>query len=275
MPGQYIVNGKFYSELQPSISPENRSYRYGDGLFETIRMANGKLPLWDLHWQRLTAGLQTLHIPAPKLFTSSSISDQIIQLCSKNDFVNARIRINVSRGDGGILEQSSHLHYSIQTWNLEEPVPRFNENGLSLGIFDGGRKSMDDLSNLKSNNYLIYVMAAMYAREFKFNDAIVLNTAHRAADTSIANIFWVKNSEIFTLPITEGPVAGVMRAFLSKQIPLKEYPLDLETIRTADEFFITNAVRGIQWVASIEETNFPSCEISASLYHKFIQPLFS
>ena len=275
MPGQYIVNGKFYSELQPSISPENRSYRYGDGLFETIRMANGKLPLWELHWQRLTAGLQTLHIPAPKLFTSSSILDQIMQLCSKNDFVNARIRINVSRGDGGILEQSSNLHYSIQTWNLEEPVPKFNENGLSLGIFDGGRKSMDHLSNLKSNSYLIYVMAALYAKEFKFNDAIVLNTEGRAVDSSIANIFWVKDSEIYTPPKTEGPVAGVMRSFLSQQIPIKENPLDIETIRTADEMFITNAIRGIQWVASVEETSFHSCLVSENLYHKFIRPLFS
>ena len=276
MPGFYIVNGKYFSEDQPSISPENRSYRYGDGLFETIRMSNGKIPLWDLHMQRLYKGLQTLLIPVPKLFTEATLFKECKDLCAKNDFKSARIRLAVSRGDGGILEETkSQLHYSIQTWNLEPATPTFNTNGLHLGIYRDGIKSMDGLSNLKSNNYLVYVMAALDARERKFNDTLVLNSGHRIADSSIANIFWVKDGKIFTPPLSEGPVDGVMRNYLLQKMELIENPLDEEKLFMADELFLTNAVRGIQWVKSVEDKKYSSNTVAQSIYTRIILPLFS
>ena len=88
---------------------------------------------------------------------------------------------------------------------------RFNENGLIIDIFPDARKSVDIFSNLKSANYLPYVMAAIWAKENKLNDALILNQHDRICDSTIANVFWVKDNKIFTPPLNEGCVAGVMR----------------------------------------------------------------
>jgi branched-chain amino acid aminotransferase len=269
MPGHYIANGVYFSEDQQAISPENRSYRYGDGLFETIRMGDGRIPLWELHCKRLFSGLQALRISIPDWFNAPYLLNQVLDLCRHNDLKYARIRIVVSRSDNGTPQ------YSIQTWPLDETVPRFNIEGLRLGVFRGGRKSMDMLSNLKSNNYLIYALAALYAKDEKVNDALVLNTEQRIADASIANIYWVKGSVIFTPPLSEGPVDGVMKSYLCQQVPIQETPLDLETLRSAEEVFVTNAVRGIQWVKSVEEMEFHSFQIASKLHNQFILPVFS
>ena len=276
MPGYYIVNGKFFRDDEPSIHPDNRNYRYGDGLFETIRCANGSFPLWDLHMDRLFSGLHTLKIETPRLFTPALLAQQAHQLIQKNNLSNARIRISVSRGEGGILEPVTPApQYSIQSWELDEPMPRFNQNGLRLGIYREAEKSPDALANLKSNNYLLYVMAAIHARENKLNDALVLNTHQRIADSSIANICWVNNGMIHTTPASEGPVSGVMLRWLRTRIAITDQPLDMDTLRAADEVFLTNAVRGVQWVTEIDDISFHENSTALKIYSDLIAPVFS
>lgn len=276
MPGAYIVNGKYFQDETPAIHPDNRNYRYGDGLFETIRSSNGKIPLWDMHMERLFSGLDTLKIPIPRHFSPQTLLQASLQLLKKNALTHARIRISVCRGEGGILEPTgSTPDFSIQTWPLDEPQPRFNQNGLRLGIYQDAMKSPDLLSNLKSNNYLIYVMAALHARENKWNDALVLNTHSRIADSSIANICWVNKGTIFTTPPEEGPVKGVMLQWLRSKVNVLDQPLSPETLRTADEVFLTNAVRGIQWVSEIQGHTYQQNSTALALYSSLISPLFS
>lgn len=275
MPGLYIFNGKFLEGGQPSLHPDDRGYRYGDGLFETIRVSNGTMPLWDLHMSRLLSGLDILKITLPKLSSSETLKKQVTELCSRNRLVNARIRISVSRGEGGILEHAISPNICIQSWPLDEAVPRFNQNGLQLGIYRDAAKSADLLANLKSSNYLIYVMAALHARDHKWNDALVLNTHGRIADTSIANICWVREGRVFTLPQTEGPVNGVMLQWLKSKLEIHEEALHPEQLPSADEVFITNAVRGIQWVGRIENMEFNSFSTAFNIYTSQITPLFS
>lgn len=275
MPGFYIANGKFFAEDQPSIFPDDRSFRYGDGLFETLRLAHGRIPLWSWHAKRLFSGLELLQIQRPALFTADHLLNQVLNLCKKNALPHARIRITVSRGEGGILEPSSSLFYVIQTWPLQEGTPLFNANGLQLICFPEGRKQIDMFSNLKSTNYLTYAMAARYAKAAKANDAIVLNHHGRIADLSIANIFWVMDTSVFTTPLSDGPVNGVMRSYLMDHMPVTEQAITLEELSEADEVFITNAVRGIQWVAGTDLAQFRDHRTAASVYHSLIAPIFT
>jgi branched-chain amino acid aminotransferase len=275
MPGFYISNGKFLTEQEAAIHPNNRSYRYGDGLFETIRVTKGSMPLWDLHAERLWKGLARLQFQLPKLFTPEMLHEKIISLCRKNRLEHARVRLTVNRGQGGILEPADPIpEYTIESWPLDQQ-PRFNENGLTIGIFPEGRKAIDPFANLKSNNYLLYVMAALHARNHKWNDALVLNSEGRIADSSIANIFWVKQGEIFTPPLAEAPVNGVMRKHLLSEVKVTQVPMLPTEIEEASEIFLTNAVRGIQWVGSCGAKEFASNQMSLSLYNKIIRPLFS
>ena len=276
MAGHYICNSAFFQENEAAIHPDNRSFRYGDGLFETIRYSNGQMPLWDLHMARLFAGLSALKIHTGKLFTPALLLKNVASLCQKNNLKHARIRITVSRGEGGILEPTAVTpDCIIQTWPLDEPTPRFNTNGLHLRVYQDGRKSADALASLKSTNYLLYAMAALYAKEHKANDAIVLNHHGRIADCSIANLYWVDGQQIYTIPLSEGPVAGVMQKHLRSTINCVERPISPDELLKMPEVFLTNAVRGIQWVGEIEGSSIPECRISREIYHDIIVPLFA
>jgi branched-chain amino acid aminotransferase len=154
-------------------------------------------------------------------------------------------------------------------------VPKFNENGLQIGIFPDGRKSTDIFASLKSNNYLLYAMASLYARENKWNDALVLNTRDHVADSTIANLFWTSRGIIYTTPISEGPVYGVMRNWIIQNDIVYESPVTVEELLHADEIFLTNALRGIQWVKSMGTRKNYSKGFSTRLYREIIPPLFS
>jgi branched-chain amino acid aminotransferase len=145
-------------------------------------------------------------------------------------------------------------NYIIQSWPLDVPAG-LNEKGLSLGMFPGGRKSCDLFSGVKSNNYLLYSMAAAHARQQEWDDSLVLNSQGRIADSSIANLFYVQGGTIYTPPLTEGCVAGVLRRWLLSILPeagfqVKEQPVTPEELILADEVFLSNAIRGVRWVAA-------------------------
>ncbi len=159
----------------------------------------------------------------------------------------------------------------IQCWPLPEHLLQLNENGLHIGIYSGARKTCDAFANLKSNNYLPYLLSAQFAKQHQLNDAVLLNVFDRICDASIANIAWIKNGTIFTPPLSEGCVAGVMRRYLLEQcenitgIKFLEQTGTANDLEQADELFLTNAISGIRRVAQCGEKN-----ILINLPHSFI-----
>src|SRR5205814_4801230 len=98
-------NGKVLPEDEPVLTHTNHSYRYGDGLFETMKFINGRIILEDYHFERLETGMQLLHINKPALFNKENIREEIIHLCRKNNCEKlARLRLSVSRGNGGLYD---------------------------------------------------------------------------------------------------------------------------------------------------------------------------
>ena len=255
-------NGDIYEEGRPVLTTTDHSYRYGDGLFETMKMAKGDLLFKDLHFERLYSGLKILKFNIPSFFMKQSIEQQIRELCKKNDCEDlARIRLSVSRGNGGLYDCDNKLSYLIECWPLEQYGP--NENGLLIDIFPDARKSIDAFSNLKSANYLPCVMAAVWAKENKLNDALILNQHNRICDATIANVFWVKDDKIFTPPLNEGGVAGVMRRkILKADQAITESLLTEDILLNADEVFLTNVITGIRWVKQFRNKTYTNRAIS-------------
>jgi len=249
----FNYNGRFFADDENVLPKDDRSYRYGDGLFETMKLINGNISLGDYHFERLFSGLNVLKFHISVLFTKQKIEKEIKELSKKNECErSARIRLSVSRGNGGLYDCDNKFSYLIECWPLEQKD--LNENGLVIDIFSDARKSIDIFSNLKSANYLPYVMAAIWAKENKLNDALILNQHDRICDSTIANVFWVKDNNIFTPPLNEGCVAGVMRkkilelAIGNSDHLVQEHILTKETLLQADEVFLTNAITGIRWV---------------------------
>lgn len=263
----FNYNGKIYPQHSLVLTPDNRSLKYGDGLFETLKMVKGNLQLKQYHFERLFAGLQTLLFDIPPGFTATFLENEIAALSKKNNHQkNARVRLMVFRNDADVsIEEINSLSYIIQTMDLAEN-DHMNEDGFIIDVYPDAKKSCDALANIKTNNFLPYVLAGIYAKTKNFNDCILLNNFDRICDSGIANIFIIKNKKIFTPPLTEGCIAGVMRRWIIEKIKLNrstviEMPLTIEDVQGADEVFLTNSIHPMRWVKQFRNAKFKNQQI--------------
>jgi branched-chain amino acid aminotransferase len=270
-------NGKLVRAGKLIISPDNRSFRYGDGFFETMRMTNGSINLSDYHYERLFSSLELLKFDRPSYLTVQYLKEQIENLATKNKSRQlSRIRLTIFRGEGSLYDcENQAPNYIIQTSELDPKILQLNKNGLVTGIYKEARKSCDTFSHIKSNNYLPYAMAALSAKENKLNDAFLLNTYNRVADATIANIFIVKDGNVKTPALNEGCVAGVMRRHLlasmrMENIPVEETQIETGELLEANEIFLTNSVFGIRWVKKCGKSNY-SLQLAKYLHNKSIR----
>ncbi|MGN7782981.1 aminotransferase class IV [Niabella sp. 22666] len=268
-------NGIYHNETDPVLQAGNKSYRYGDGFFETIKVWKGALVLDEYHQKRIEKSLRLLQYTMPAHFNIKHVFNQAVQLCEKNGCAHAaRVRLSFSNGNGGLFDGDDQLQYIIEAWPLEPANNDFNENGLVTGFFPEIKKSCDSYANIKSASALLYAVAANYSQQQKWNDCIILNQRENICETIIANLFWIKDDRIFTPALTEGCVEGVMRSYLIDQIgTVTETPCRTADLLQADEVFLTNAIRGIRWVRSIEDANYKG-STSRKLHEQHIKSLF-
>ncbi len=271
-------NGKVLPADEPVLLASNRGYRYGDGLFETMKLLKGQILFAADHFERLFAGLSLLHFEIAPLFTKEKLIQEILRLCQKNDCEQmARVRLSVSRGIGGLYDTDRRLNWLIESWPLNNTVNTINENGLIIGVYPDARKSCDKFSNLKSANFLPYSMAAQYATANKLNDCLVLNTNGFIADSTIANVFIIKDNAVTTPALTEGCVSGIFRRNLlhwlrREKYTVNERTLSIQDMENADEVFLTNAIHGIRWVAGYSHKAFVNTK-TLEIYKGFAQTI--
>ncbi len=272
-------NGAFVKETDAIFVANNRSFRYGDGFFETIRIVKGTIPLWRKHTERITYTLQVMGGAFTAHETMETLFSNILKTCAKNNLNHAaRVRVSFYGGNGGLHELvHNQYYYIIECFALQEGHFGFNQNGLVMGFFREHEKlSKDSLSNIKSSSSILYTLAARYAKNNLLNDTILLNEQANIADTSIANIYMVKNNTIFTPAAADGPVIGCMRSYLLEQpsLAIKETPINTTALLDADEVFISNAILGIRWVKQIEGKIYAQYSVSKHIYEQLIAPLY-
>lgn len=256
MPGNFFsYNGKLISRDSGVIQPTNRSLRYGDGLFETMQVFDGKIVMEELHMNRLFKGLSLLQFNVGVFPTPRKLSTIILRVCKANQLLSrAVVRLNIFRGNGGLENLPNQApEYIIEV----SPFPAKKEKRLNIGICYDAVKSVGTYAGIKSNNFLPYTIAALHATRNGWNDAIVLNQYTRVAETTISNLFCVKNGVLYTPSSGEGCVEGVARRFLLMNLPkagytIREVTLDIPFLRAADEIFLTNVVKGIRSVDVFE-----------------------
>lgn len=250
----FIYNNQFFHQHQTVTTVDNRGLRYGDGLFETMRLHQGKILNEDFHFERFFNGMKVLEFDIPENFSPVFFHHAIKDLLLTNSIKeNARIRLMVFRSDGNIFDTEKNFpNYIIEASTLPQQL-ELNETGLLVDIFPTAKKSCDIYSNLKSNNYLLPVMGARFAKKNKLNDVILLNAFGRICESAIANVFIIKNNKIYTPPLSEGCVAGTMRRWMLEKFSLKKYAvvekkLSVDSILDADEVFLTNSIHAVRWV---------------------------
>ena len=256
------LNGRFQSLREQSLSPDNRAFLYGDGLFESIRISEGNLLFFDDHFERLISAMYVLGFDNT-FFDPLKVYGEMEELIRRNQCKEGRLRLNVFRNAGGfykpLTDQSGYL---ITIQSVPEPVFTINEKGLRLGMYSEIRKPLNALSGIKAASALLYVLAARHARESAWDDSIVLNEYGRVCECSAANIFLLMPDKTVVTPaLSEGILPGVMRKNLIRfmrenDIQVEERMVLTEDLFKADEIFLSNAIQGIRWVISFRERRY-------------------
>jgi branched-chain amino acid aminotransferase len=253
------LNGKLTEPHIPVVTVQNRSLRYGDGVFETMYWDGEKIRNLELHMDRLFQGLSVLQFDLSAGFDRKFISEEIRRLCAQNSTgIPARTRMNIFREDGKLLLPSGNKpQFIIETSFIQDE----NNVPLRLTIFKNEFKSTGILSNLKTNNYLLNISAIQYADANRFDDALILNSRGNICEASSSNLFLIQKGILFTPALSQGCVAGVKRRELLETLPSLGFQIE-ETIITKDmvfemeEIFLTNAIRGIRPVICIDSTYY-------------------
>lgn len=257
-----MLDGVFHVRDETIFSIDNRGFKYGDAVFETVRIVNGKPCFLSAHMDRLRKGLDVLRMVYEPTFFDL-LEQQILSLLQKNNIgKGARIRITVYRTGEGLYEPSDESKsYVIEAIPLEHNFYCMNEHGLNVGVYDHLRRVGSSISAIKTTNNIPYVLAALHKKENKFDDCLVLNEQGRIAEAISSNVFIVSQEKLYTPPINEGCVEGIMRKQVidiakKMEIEVFQEAISLEAIEAADELFLTNVVQGIRWVASCGNTLF-------------------
>lgn len=262
-----IYNGEIYPGDKPVILAQDRSFRYGDGVFETIRYSEGRIMLSDLHFERLFSAARQFLFNLPANWSDQFFAEQISRLCQLNSLQNARIRLSISRGTGDLYTPVKDFSPSflIETFPLDVQI--CNSPALRMNIFREMKKAVAASSAVKSANYLLFLLAGIKAVEQGWENAVILNEYQRICEACSQNIFWISNKNIYTVPLSEGPVAGVFRRYLLMVLPaagyqVQEKMLTEQEIFDCEELFITNAVQGIRAVSQLETRSFSTTMVS-------------
>jgi len=254
-------NGSLLNDSIDIFNANNRAFKYGDAIFETIKVENFKVIFLEDHYFRLMASMRMLRMEIPLNFTLEFFENEIINTVKSNDLENARVRFSVFRNDGGYYTPvTNQISYLVEAFNLTSVV----KDSYTLDVFKDYFIYSGLLSTVKTNNKITNVLASIYAQENNLDNCILLNEKKYVVEAINGNIFIIKDNIIKTPALTEGCVKGIMRKkiieMLSKSnlYSIEETAISPFELQKADEVFITNAIVGIQPVTNYKKSNFKS-----------------
>ena len=247
-------NGHFFSEDAAIFTHNNRGVKYGDGVFETLRVVNGDIFFWEDHYFRLMASMRMLRMEIPMNFTLEHIREEILNTVQKNGLerASARVRFTVVRNDGGLYAPNDNtISYTIEAHLLRSPYYILHDDDYEVELFKDYYVNKDLLSQLKTTNKILNVLAGVYAKENGYDNCILLNSAKQVIEAINGNVFLVHGNTIKTVPLEDGCLNGIVRKKLieiigaSEDFELSESSISPFELQKADEFFITNSISGI------------------------------
>jgi len=254
------INGELVDKSQASVSVYDHGLLYGDGVFEGIRVYNGKIFQCDAHIDRLFASAAAIRLKVP--YTKEQIVEAMEQSVSANGIVDGYIRLVITRGVGTLglnpFKCSSPVVFIIAD-QIAIYSPEMYENGLDVIIAKTRRISPEMFPpSVKSCNYLNNIMAKIEAIDAGVPEAIMLNAAGQVAEATGDNVFIVSDGVIITPPVEAGILDGITRRVTMKlakelNIPLIERAIEVDELYNADECFLTGTAAEIIAVRKVND----------------------
>jgi len=250
-----LINGIVKPSQEAFISVDERGFRFGDGLFETIPV-HARIPyLWGYHMERLTAGLKALRIDCD----ATHLQPQALRLLEQNNITEGVLRISISRGIGsrGYLPFPATLAPTIIMQTLNRPALPKEATKLWLSAYEkiSPRAMPTDCKLAQGVNA---ALARMEAVDHGCHEALQCSAQGHIAEASSANIFWLEEGILYTAALASGALAGVTRRRLMElsPYPVKEGLFTLDNLQKAEAVILTNAAMGILAVESLAPHGF-------------------
>lgn len=253
-------NGDILDQEKFSLTAENRGFKYGDAVFETIKVVNNKVIFWEDHYFRLMASMRMLRMKIPMSFTLEFLEKEILSLVKANNTSQkSRVRLTIFRKDGGLYTpKTNEIDFLVEASELNHNI----KNDYKIDIFKDFYNYSGLLSTIKTNNKMLNTLASVFAKENDLDNCILINEKKGVVEVTNGNIFIVKDNVVKTPAITEGCIKGIVRKkvleILSKneEFKVEETSISPFEIQKADEVFITNAIIGIQPVTQYKKKTF-------------------
>jgi branched-chain amino acid aminotransferase len=257
-----LINGILHPSDSPIFTALSRSVKYGDGVFESLRIINGKVAFIDKHLKRLLRNAYLIKLNVK--FSTEDIIQQIKLLIEKNQIQNSgRIRISLYRcGEGYYKPIDNNCNLVIEANRLDvHSAYELTMPGLVVDVYKEVYKPFHFLSEIKSSSSLLYVLAAEWAKSRFLDDALLINEKGNICEATSSNIFWVKNSVVYTPPLSEACLPGIMREVLieimqKNNIQIVEKTCTEADLLEADELFLSNAIHGIKWIVAFKNKRY-------------------
>ena len=264
-------NGAVVSE-DANVLVQNRGFLYGDAVFETVKIVNGKILFIEDHYFRLMSSMRVIRMEIPMNFTLEYLEEQILSLVKSYEIdSSARARITVYRNNGGYyLPQNNTVSFLITASVLENKEYFVKQQEYEVDLYKDFYVTKQLLSSIKTTNRLINVTGSIYADENGLDNCVLLNDSKNVVEALQGNVFMLTGNKLITPPISEGCLNGVMRKQvleLAKKIEgieVSEQIISPFDLQKADELFVTNVIKGIQPITKYRKKEF-SIEISKTL----------
>jgi 4-amino-4-deoxychorismate lyase len=259
-----LVNG----EVADQIPVNDRGFQYGDGLFETIEISEGRPLFLEQHLQRLRAGCSSLKIPC---FSDKELTDDIHRV--SHQAKNAVLKIIVTRGIGGRGYRQPMVLQATRVVSLH-PFPDYPFSFAKQGVnarFCTTRLGLNPaIAGIKHLNRLEQVMARAEWDDPEVQEGIMLDITDNVIEGTMTNLMYVKNETVNTDTLQSAGVKGVMRELIKNLIDehhltLVEHSYRKETLLAAEEVFVCNSIIGIWPIKKIDGVNFPVGKLTRQL----------
>jgi branched-chain amino acid aminotransferase len=254
-----FIDGAIVDRAEGRISVVDHGLLYGDGVFEGMRAHGGVVFAMDRHMKRLTLGARALHLELPGGI--EAVRDVVLRTLEADGGGDRYIRLLITRGDGPLGLDPTRCERS-RVVCIVDTIALFSDEkraaGLSLITSSFQRPPPDVLDpRIKSLNYLNNVQAKGEAVRQGADDALMLNLRGHVAETSVANLFLVRDGVLMTPPITDGCLEGVTRGTVIEcarelGIPFVERTLGRMDLFGADEVFMTGTGAGIVRISKLD-----------------------
>jgi branched-chain amino acid aminotransferase len=243
------VNGERLPVEGMHVSARDRGFTLADGVFETMRVRNGRVFRLDDHLTRLSGALRALEIPEP-----SSLREWLLRAARTAASEDTSVRLTVTRGPTAIAGVAPQPACSPTAIVSVAPLPQFPaavyERGLSAHIASGRRNERAMTAGLKTLAYTDAVVAMIEARQAEADEVLFLDTAGHCSEASSSNLFVWTGDTLVTPPVTCAALPGITRALVlelarAQGMSAEERICEPAELHAAAEAFLTSSLRGI------------------------------